>query len=42
MDDSEHAGLITKLSNIQQSQVSYLDIVIGFPLLKYAWSHSKK
>jgi len=41
MDNTEQSGLLTKLSNIQPSQVSCLDIVIGFPFLKYAWSHSK-
>jgi len=38
MNDSEHAGLLTKLSNIQQSQVSYVDIILRFPFLK---SYSK-
>lgn len=36
MDNTEQSGLLTKLSNIQPSQVSCLDIVIGFPFLKYA------
>ncbi len=42
MNDSERTGLLTQLSNIQKSQVSYLNIVIRFPFLKYTWSHSKE
>lgn len=35
MDDSEQAGLLERLSTVQQNQVSYSDFIELFPVNNY-------